>query len=664
MNQLKNSNSPYLKQHADNPVNWYEWGNEALSKAKNENKPILLSIGYSSCHWCHVMAHESFEDEAVASIMNEKFVNIKLDREERPDIDQIYMDAIQAMGLNGGWPLNVFLTPDQKPFYGGTYFPKDNWIGLLNSVSEAFIQNKDQILNSAEKFTQNLNIKLSEKYKIDKGNSLLMRHLQLGVETLSTRFDYKWGGIKKAPKFPMPSIWKFLLLYSKHNKEDHLLDFTTFTLDKIESGGIYDQIGGGFARYSVDGEWHVPHFEKMLYDNGQLISLYSLGYQFTGKERYKEVVLESIEWLEREMKSEQGGYYSALDADSEGVEGKYYVWSEAEIDLLAGDKSSIVKYYYNVLKDGNWEHTNVLRRLESDQQVADKFEISIDELKELIKDFISKALAKREERIAPGLDDKVLTCWNALLLTGFCDAYMAFEDQNILEKASSLFKFLATNLVKGDKVLHQLNSPGYGFADDYSTLIQSFISYYQISNESDSLKLAMSLTDQMIENFWDEEEELFFYTSKESESLIARKKELFDNVIPASNSLMAENLIRLGLLTYEDKYSDKGTRMTNNLSFLLEKETEYLSQWSIAGLFSVIDVPEIAIIGDEAEKTKLELNKATNSINVISATDSPIEFPGLCKGKTAIDNKTTIYICRNKSCLAPVHSTEEALKQL
>jgi hypothetical protein len=491
-----------------------------------------------------------------------------------------------------------------------------------------------------------------------------MRHLQLGVETLSTRFDYKWGGIKKAPKFPMPSIWKLLLLHSKHNKEDHLLDFTTFTLDKIESGGIYDQIGGGFARYSVDGEWHVPHFEKMLYDNGQLLSLYSLGYQITGKDRYKEVVLETIEWLEREMQSVTGGYYSALDADSEGVEGKYYVWSEAEIDKLAGDKSSVVKHYYNVLKEGNWEHTNVLRRLESDQQVADKFGISEGELKQVINEFKSIALAKRVERIAPGLDDKILTCWNALLLTGLCDAYLAFEDQNIRKKAEKLFKFLANNLVKGNKVLHQFKSAGHGFADDYATLIQSFISYYQISDDSNSLRLAMSLTDQVIENFWDEEEELFYYTSKESESLIARKKELFDNVIPASNSLMAENLIRLGLLTYEDKYLDKGTKMTNNLSFLLEKETEYLSQWSIAGLFSVIDVPEIAIVGNEAEATKLKLNKATNSINVLSASSQSIDFPGLSKGKKAVDNKTTIYICRNKSCLAPVHSTEEALKQL
>lgn len=664
MNKLADSTSPYLLQHKDNPVQWYPWGAEALAKAKKEDKPIIVSIGYSSCHWCHVMAHESFEDTEVAELMNQRFVSIKIDREERPDIDQIYMESIQAMGINGGWPLNVFLTPECKPFYGGTYFPKEGWKQLLSRVSEAFVSHRDQLNESAEKFTKTLQRKESEKYKMSDKMQLTVEGLQQGYSQISERFDREWGGIKKAPKFPMPSIWKYLLGYYHLTGDESARKHALFTLDCISDGGIYDQIGGGFSRYAVDGEWHVPHFEKMLYDNGQLLSIFALGYQLSGKDRYKEVITETIQWISREMTNDQGGLYAALDADSEGVEGKFYTWQIEDILPFAGGHTDIIATYYDLQNTGNWEGTNVLRRLHQDRELAEKFDIPEKELRQIVSSFKEKLFAERSKRIRPGLDDKVLTSWNALALKGICDSYNALQNQEFLDKARSVYQYLSGHLLKEEILLHQAGSYLEGFAEDYACTIQAFITYYETTFETEALQHALSLTKRMIRYFWDETEKLFFYTSQASEQLIARKKELFDNVIPSSNSLMAENLLKLGYLTYDESLKEYGIKLITNVSHMLSLEPEYLSQWTAASFYLLQPVPEIAIVGNQALRENQELQEKFLPVKVVAGGADSSKFPALLEGKTAVHEKVTYFICYDKTCQRPVHNLQEALEQL
>ena len=540
MNRLQTETSPYLLQHAQNPVNWFPWGVEALTKAKTENKPILVSIGYSACHWCHVMEHESFEKEEVAEVMNRHFVSIKIDREERPDIDAIYMDAVQAMGVQGGWPLNVFLMPDGKPFYGGTYYPKQNWIKLLEAVHHGFTNNQSELQKSAEGFTENMLFSDSEKYNLLSDNQVFTKD-NLGVmyQKIAQSFDSEWGGFQRSPKFPMPSVWMFLLRYSHLQNNENALNHLKFTLNKMAMGGIYDQLGGGFARYSVDGEWFCPHFEKMLYDNGQMVSLYSQAYTLTQEPLYRETVYETIEWLAREMTSSEGGFYSALDADSEGVEGKFYVWTKHEIDEILGEKSEEFCRVYQIDSNGNWEHgVNILWKNEPI-------------LNSQLSESIQKLMAKRAERIRPGLDDKILCSWNGLMLNGLVDAYRTFGEEKFLNLALKNARFVKDNFLKNDFLSHSYKN-GHtkiqGFLEDYASVIDAYTNLYQATFEENWLHLAEKLTLYVCQNFYDEKEQLFYFTDKSAEELIARKKEIFDNVIPSSNSMMARNLYTLGFL--------------------------------------------------------------------------------------------------------------------
>ncbi|MFC0183552.1 thioredoxin domain-containing protein [Pseudarcicella hirudinis] len=430
MNRLSQETSPYLLQHAHNPVNWYPWSEEALHKAKTENKPVLVSIGYSACHWCHVMERESFENEDIARIMNEHFINIKVDREERPDVDAIYMDAVQAMGVNGGWPLNVFLMPDGKPFYGGTYFPPQNWRQMLLAVNNGFSNHFEELQKSAEGFTKNMLFSESEKYGLTIEEKLFSeKGLENMFKKLAFGFDAEWGGFNRAPKFPMPSIWLFMLRYFRSSNNPEALEHLKLTLNKMAQGGIYDQLGGGFARYSVDGEWFCPHFEKMLYDNGQLVSLYAEAYSLTKEPLYKETVYETIEWLSREMVNAEGGFYSALDADSEGVEGKFYTWTRHEIEQILGENAGEFCETYQVTEAGNWEdEVNILWKAEP--VLNSKFAESIRLL-----------MLARDQRIRPGLDDKVLCSWNALMLKGLVDAYRVFNEDRFLVLAKKQCAF-------------------------------------------------------------------------------------------------------------------------------------------------------------------------------------------------------------------------------
>ncbi len=663
-NRLANSSSPYLLQHADNPVDWYPWGEEALKKAKDEDKPIIVSIGYSSCHWCHVMAHESFEDSAVAALMNAHFINIKVDREERPDVDQIYMDAVQKMGLNGGWPLNVFLTPDQKPFYGGTYFPKEGWKGLLQNVADAFKNNRQQIEESANQFATAIGQSEMAKFNLTSSDfAFEEEQMDSLFENLSQRFDPNEGGMNKAPKFPMPAIWEMLSTYYARTgnelAEDHLL----FTLEKMANGGIYDQVGGGFSRYSVDGEWHVPHFEKMLYDNGQLLSVFAQAYSISNSLQFKEVMLETAEWMQREMLDKSGGFYAALDADSEGVEGKFYVWTIEEIEALAGDDAQLIKAYYDVQPQGNWEHgNNVLRKRMADEAFAKAFGVSMSELNAAIARFKKTALAERDKRIRPGLDSKLIAGWNGLALTGLCRAYQATGESIFLELATDNARFLLS-LVKKDRLMRFPSGNLEGFLEDYAAVIQAFIAYYQTSFDPQYLNAAKALTDRTIDAFFDETEGFFYFTGDEAESLIARKKEIFDNVIPSSNSMMARNLFHLGTLLYEDRYTTLAKEMTGCMTTLIPREPEYLSNWATAAMEMSSDFAEIVIVGPEYKAFAKQIHSLHLPNKVISAAAKPTD-QAMFEMKDMKDGETTIFVCYNRTCKLPVMSVEEAVGQL
>lgn len=663
-NSLINSTSPYLLQHAHNPVNWEEWGEEALARAKKEDKPIIVSIGYSSCHWCHVMEKESFEDTAVAKLMNDHFVTIKVDREERPDVDQIYMDAVQAMGLNGGWPLNVFLTPDQKPFYGGTYFPNEGWKNLLSSVADAYKNNREKIDESADGFTQNLKLKESEKYKLEgDDHKLTSEEIDLAYEKLANKFDKVDGGINKSPKFPMPSVWQFLANYYYQSKNEDALQHLEFTLEKIADGGIYDHIGGGFARYSTDAEWHVPHFEKMLYDNGQLLSLYANGYKITKNEKFRTVILETVAWLSREMEDPSGGFYSALDADSEGEEGKFYVWTEEEISSLTGKHFDMIAEYYDVQKSGNWDGKNALRVMVDEEKIFRKYELDASQFFSIIKDFKSKALEERSKRVRPGLDNKMIAGWNGLLLSGLSEAYQATQEPSILSIAKRTAAFIKNSLVKNGRLNRFPDKDMEGFMEDYAAVIQGFIKYYETTFEWGYLVAARQLMERANEVFFDETENLYYFTSDESENLIARKKELFDNVIPSSNSLMAWNLVHLGTHFYDEDLIKKGKSILAKVTDLIQQEPEYLSNWGILALELSGSFAEVVIVGDDYKSFAQEINQQFIPNKIVTAAKSSQESP-LFEYKTAVDGKTTVYVCYDKTCKRPVTTVAEAINQM
>lgn len=664
-NALITSTSPYLLQHANNPVDWYPWGKEALQKAKTEDKPILLSIGYSSCHWCHVMAHESFENDTIADIMNEHFVNIKLDREERPDIDQIYMDAVQVMGLNGGWPLNVFLFPDQKPFYGGTYFPPQNWKKLLEAVSKAYEADKEKLYESALNFTKSLNQREAEALGLGGASTDFgVNEISAAFEKLQSKFDSEWGGIKKAPKFPMPAIWQFLANYHYHTQDNKVLDHLKFTLDKIAMGGIYDHLGGGFSRYSVDGEWHVPHFEKMLYDNGQLLSLYANGYKITEDPYYEEVMKETAVWLQREMLSENGGFYAGMDADSEGEEGKYYVWTKDELRSLAKGQQENLMAYFDVTQGGNWEGKSVLRTLKRMSEFCEEKELDLENFRKLVAEFKSDALNVRERRIKPGMDTKIIAGWNGLTLTGLLDAYQATGDDQYLSLARDNARFLKENMVNGDgSVRRTFGSDIPAFLEDYGALIQAFIKYYETFFDEEYLGTARRLADYCMVQFYDSSDSLFYFTATSSEALIARKKEIFDNVIPSSNALMAENLLKLGLLFDEPTYKETAESMLNQVSELLTKEPEFMSYWNNVALTYLGQNAEVVIVGAAFERFGSEIHRSFIPDMTVMGTEKQSDLP-LFEYKTTRGDETTVYVCYNKSCKQPVTSSELAIGQL
>jgi len=664
-NRLSLETSPYLLQHAHNPVDWFPWGDEALTKAKNENKLIILSIGYSACHWCHVMERESFENVEIAKLMNAYFVNIKVDREERPDIDQIYMDAVQAMGLQGGWPLNVVLMPDGKPFYGGTYFPSNRWASLLEGVQKAFVNDNDKLQESAEGFAVTLNRSEFEKYGLGAETfKLAEAQYDQMFEHLAKSFDYELGGNNRAPKFPMPCVWLFLLRYHAQTKNPKALAQLNLTLKKMALGGIYDQIGGGFARYSTDIEWFAPHFEKMLYDNGQLVSLYSEAFQLTKEPLYKETVYQTIDFVARELTSSEHGFYSALDADSEGVEGKFYVWKYEEILALDLPQKELFLNYYNVYEDGTWEHeTNILCRNHTAEEFCQNQKLNLGKFRNLEKQWQTIILKEREKRIRPGLDDKILASWNGLILNGIVDAYRVFDEERFLQLAQNNASFIEKKLIRDGRLFHSYKNGVAkieGYLEDYAAIIQAFNNLYQATFDEKWLHLAQTLTETCLSYFWDEKENLFFFTSSKSEKLIARKKEIFDNVIPASNSMMASNLLVLGHLFGDENYVSIGQKMIETVQNLFAREPYYLANWASASLFLHQPIFEIAIVGKNTFEYRKQLDKHhfTNKVFVGTSTESKLE---LLVDRMPINELTAIYVCQNKTCQLPVTSVAEAL---
>ena len=667
-NRLIDATSPYLLQHAHNPVDWYPWGEEALKKAKSEDKPIIVSIGYSACHWCHVMERESFENDSIAAIMNKYFVCIKVDREERPDVDQVYMDAVQAMGLQGGWPLNVFLTPSQKPFYGGTYFPPQQWAQILESVAKAYSDNRTKLEQSAEQFTQALTTSELKKYGLTSTKSTFqLKTLNKMHESFENRYDKKNGGLGSAPKFPMPVNWSFLLRYYNYSNDANALKQIILTLNEMAYGGIYDQVGGGFARYSVDDRWFAPHFEKMLYDNGQLLSLYSEAYALTGKQLYKNVVYQTIEWLEREMTSKESGFYSALDADSDGEEGKYYVWQYNDFANVLGTSAPIMSRYYNVTEEGNWEHgNNILHRSESNEHFVEIEDISLKKLEKLVSETNEKLYNAREKNIRPGLDDKILAGWNALAIKGLVDAYNSFAENKFLKMALNNANFIESKM-RNKRRLFRTYKDGKvsidAYLEDYSLVIQAYIALYQATFDEIWLRKSVDLTDYVMEQFYDDNEGMFFFTANNSEQLIARKKEIFDNVIPASNSVMARNLYDLGIITDNETYKEMAESMMSQIASLINENTSYLGNWAILYSQLALPTPEIVIIGPDYEKLRIQLAQKYMPNKIIMGAKATGNLP-LLKDKYAMDSKTTIYVCYDKTCKKPVFTVEEALQQI
>jgi uncharacterized protein YyaL (SSP411 family) len=670
MNKLSNSTSPYLLQHANNPVNWFPWGAEALQKAKDENKLILVSIGYSACHWCHVMEHESFEDKQVAEVMNEHFICIKVDREERPDIDQIYMSAVQLMTGRGGWPLNCICLPDQRPIYGGTYFKKNDWTGLLKNLADFWENKPKEAEDYAVKLTEGI-VQYENISFVAEQNENTKADLAAIVQPWKQYFDFEEGGMGRSPKFPMPNNWQFLMRYAHLIKDEAAQVIVGLTLDKMAKGGIYDHIGGGFARYSVDGRWHVPHFEKMLYDNAQLVSLYSEAYTCIGDEQYRKVVAETITFIERELSSPEFGFYSALDADSEGLEGKFYTFDKVEIEAILGDDAELFNIYYNVTADGSWEeeHTNIFFRSDDDAVLAEKLGLPIGEMLEKISVLKEKILTARSKRVRPGLDYKILASWNGLMLKGLCDAYRAFDEPAYLELAKKNAVFIQFNLItlsgKITRVYDHTDSAGkletaVAFLDDYALIIEAFISLYEVTFDEQWLQTAKKLTTLTINHFHDEATGMFYYTPNDGETLIARKLEVMDSVIPSSNSVMARNLQKLGLLFDDEQYLGISAQMLRNVKKQMAKYGSAYSNWAMLLLDDVVGVYEIAITGADADEKRKEIEKKYIPNKIIL---------GGTKGSLPLlhdkfSDQSRIFICKDKTCLLPVTEAAEAFKQI
>lgn len=667
-NSLIKETSPYLLQHAHNPVNWLPWNEETLNMAQAENKLLLISIGYSACHWCHVMEHECFEDEDVAQVMNDHFINIKVDREERPDVDQIYMSAVQLMTGRGGWPLNVIALPDGRPVWGATYVPKQQWTGVLNQLADLYQTSSQSLIDYAEKLSQGMKqVSLFPRSETDE--TMSFEELKDIVKTWQDRFDVEMGGTLGAPKFMMPNNLSFLLHHAHQTKDNAVMTYVINTIDKMSFGGLYDHVDGGFSRYSVDEKWHVPHFEKMLYDNAQLVSLYSQAYALTKNNWYKTVVYETLEFIKSELTRDDGSFYSALDADSlnasgELEEGAYYVWTKAELKELLNDDFELFQQYYNINDYGHWEHGNyVLIRAETTERVANANNISVEALQQKIATWKSTLSKERDKRPKPRLDDKSLVSWNAMMLKAYVDAYNVFKNVEFLEIALKNARFIENTMLQDDgRMWHTFNQGKAkinAYLDDYAHTIDAFLALYGTTMDKHWLELSTVMTNYVFKHFYDEEHGVFYYNSINDKALVTRPVEIQDNVIPASNSVMANNLFAMSKLTSNATCETIVRQQCLRITKDAMKYPGGYSNWLRILLFETTSFYEVVVVGEDSQKIVLELKSKYRPNAMIIGTNSPDDME-LFVGRWKKDD-TLIYVCQNKICQLPVKTVSEAL---
>ena len=670
-NALVNETSPYLLQHAHNPVDWNAWNETTLEKAKTENKLILISVGYAACHWCHVMEHESFEDSIVAQVMNKSFINIKVDREERPDVDQVYMNAVQLMTGSGGWPLNVIALPDGRPVWGGTYFKKEQWMDALEQISKLYADNPEKLQDYADKLEEG--IKSLDVVQLNTDEPVFdTPFIQNAVKSWSKQFDKNQGGMNKAPKFMMPNNYHFLLRYAHQNNDTELLDFVNLTLTKMAYGGVFDQIGGGFSRYSVDAKWHIPHFEKMLYDNGQLVSLYTDAYLITKNEIYKDIVIETLKYIKQEMTTSNGAFYSSLDADSDTSEGEleegaFYVWTKNELNTLLKEDFELFSDYYNINNYGFWEHDNyVLIRKDDDDSIIKKHNLTKTILVEKKEAWKVLLLKERNQRAKPRLDDKTLTSWNAIMLKGYTDAYRVFGNDDYLAIAEKNANFIVNNQLREDGGLYHNYKNGKssinGYLEDYAATIDAFITLYENTLDEKWLTTAKGLANYTFDHFFDSASNMFFFTSNEDASLVSRSIEYRDNVIPASNSIMAKNLFKLSHYFDNEHFSATAMTMLNNIKPEMQEYPSGYSNWFDLMLNYAQPYYEVAIVGANVKQKIDELNKTYIPNKLIAGSTSENNMPLLENRYNP--NNTLIYVCVNKACKLPVSKVKDAIKFL
>lgn len=675
-NRLINESSPYLLQHAYNPVDWYPWGEEALQRAKAENKVILISIGYSACHWCHVMERESFENEEVANFMNENFVNIKIDREERPDLDHIYMDAVQAITGSGGWPLNVFLTPGKKPFYGGTYFPpakaynRSSWADVLHAIKQAWQDRREEINDQADNLTEHLHRSNSFGSVQKPGEHGLNNkpELQEQVDTMFNNImksaDTVWGGFGRAPKFPQTFTIQYLLQYHHFTGNEEALKQALLSVDKMIQGGIYDQVGGGLARYSTDAEWHVPHFEKMLYDNALFINVLCDAFQLTKNGTYEKVIRKTVDFVLTELSNGQGGFYSALDADSEGEEGKYYVWQKTEVDEVLGSDAAVFCDFFNITKSGNWEGKNIPRILQTAADFTGQRGLDINVFAENMEAANRKLLLKRNERVKPLLDDKALLGWNALMITALCKAGAALANPKYIVHAEECFSFLIHNFKKEEDSFefyhtYKINKATYpAFLDDYSYLIQACIHLQENTSESHYLLFAKGLTEHVIDRFSEPGSGYFFFTTIDQSDVIVRKKEVYDGAVPSGNSIMAGNLSYLSVIFDRPEWKEIAVKALENLHTAIVNHPTSFANWSMLIMSELYGINEIVITGSSfyKEREQILTRYLPNKVFQCAGLEDS-SFPML-RGKK-YSRKTSFYLCKNYHCLPPVYDIKE-----
>lgn len=661
-NSLINESSPYLIQHAHNPVNWVAWNDETLKQAKEQNKILIISIGYSACHWCHVMEEETFMDENVAKIMNDNFICVKVDREERPDVDQVYMSACKLLNGSGGWPLNVFALPNGKPFYAGTYYKKSDWTKIIEYFSTAdrnnITSNADELTVAINSHLQNLNPPENKNLPTRKSTQEDFKNWKINLLNLENSSENK-------TLFPMPTMWEYALQYGDLFEDSSAIEMVSNRLLSMANGGIYDQIDGGFSRYSTDQYWHVPHFEKMLNDNAQLVSLYAHAWQKTKKPIFKKTVIQTLDFVQKNLTSADGRFYSSIDADSEGTEGKYYTWTKEEINIALKVDAPLFCAAFDVNNPGNWEKgLNVLRRTKSTFDLSSEFNLSFEEIESKLATSLKTLSEIRSSRIRPAIDNKTITSWNAMMLHGFAQSYRVFGHEDHKTIAIKNAEFLLKKLRKKDGGLYRIYNNGkpsiHGFLDDYVFLATALIELYQATFDEKWLNEAKRLTDYAHEHFYDEQTGMYFYSSDDSPTLIVRSMETLDNVVPSSNSEMAKNLLKLGHYFENEEYLSRVEKLHTYMLENLQIGIYSYSNWKSLQLTLIHEPFEIAIMGENARAKRHELEQGYLNNALIMGSNTPSNLP-LLEGKF-IDGKTMIYICRERTCSKPIQSTSEALK--